>query len=197
MERKSGFGDQQNKRVKKSPAGGETTEVKQRPGKKLSEYGKQLAEKQKVKHMYGMLEKQFRRFFGIAIKTRQGATGDNLLSLLERRLDNTVYRLKMATTRTQARQIIVHGHIKVNGHRVSSPSFLVSVSDEISLANNVTSKAIFLEQVVDKRMKMGIKVPDWLELDKNERIGRVLRFPVRTDIQVPIEEHLIVELYSK
>lgn len=196
MERKSGFGDQQNKRIKKTPEGGESTEVK-RTGKKLSEYGKQLAEKQKVKHMYGMLEKQFRRFFGIAIKTREGATGENLLSLLERRLDNTVYRLKMATTRTQARQIIVHGHIKVNGHKVSSPSFLVSVGDEISLANNVTSKTVFLEQVVDKRMKMGIKVPDWLELDKNERVGKVLRSPVRADIQVPIEEHLIVELYSK
>ena len=195
MERKPGFGDQ-NKRAKKTPEGNESTEVK-RPGKKLSEYGKQLAEKQKVKHMYGMLEKQFRRFFGIAIKTREGATGENLLSLLERRLDNTVYRLKMATTRTQARQIIVHGHVKVNGKKVSSPSYLVSVNDTITLAGNVTSKPVFLEQVIDKRMKMGIKVPDWLELDKTERVGRVLRSPARADIQVPIEEHLIVELYSK
>lgn len=196
MERRSGFGDTQNKRIKKTAENSESTETK-RTGRKLSEYGKQLAEKQKVKHMYGMRERQFRRFFGMAIKTREGATGENLLSLLERRLDNTVYRLKMATTRTQARQVIVHGHVKVNGHKVSSPSYLVSVNDVITLADNVSNKPLFLEQVVEKRMKMGIKVPDWLELDKTERKGRILRAPVRADIQVPIEEHLIVELYSK
>ena len=160
--------------------------------KKLSEFGKQLYEKQKVKEMYGMRERPFKRFFGMALHTREGATGENLLSLLERRLDNTIYRLKMATTRTQARQVIVHGHIKVNGKKVSSPSYLVSVGDVVSLADNVTNKIIFLDQVIDKRLKMAIKVPEWLELDKNERIGRVLRNPARADIQVPIEEHLIV-----
>lgn len=205
MERKSaGTNDQNARRPAAAGKGRKGPEMeagdqqaKRSVGKKLSEYGKQLAEKQKVKEMYGMRERPFRRFFGMALHTREGATGENLLSLLERRLDNTIYRLKMATTRTQARQVIVHGHIKVNGKKVSSPSYLVSVGDVISLADNVTNKIIFLDQVIDKRLKMAIKVPEWLELDKNERIGRVLRNPARADIQVPIEEHLIVELYSK
>ncbi|MGE0207189.1 MAG: 30S ribosomal protein S4 [Candidatus Babeliales bacterium] len=165
-------------------------------GKKLSEYGRQLAEKQKVKEMYGMRERQFKRFFKIAEQSEE-ATGSMLLSLLERRLDNVVYRLKLATTRTQSRQIIVHGHILVNGKKVYSPSYLVSINDVISLMPNVLEKTVFLEQVIDKRMKVGIKVPEWLELDKKDRKGKILRFPVRTDIQVPIEDHLIVELYSK
>lgn len=165
--------------------------------KKLSEYGKQLKEKQKVKNMYGLREKQFKRFFSTASKSREGMPGENLLSLLERRLDNVLYRLKMATTRTQARQVIVHGHVLVNGEKVYSPSFLVSLNDEISLAQNVLNKTVFLEQVIDKRLNIGIKVPEWLELDKQDRKGRVLRYPVRSDIQTPIEEYLIVELYSK
>ena len=164
--------------------------------KKLSEYGTQLAEKQKVKQMYGVRERQFKRFFTIAVKSEE-ATGNMLLSLLERRLDNVMYRLKLAMTRTQARQIIVHGHVLVNDKKVYSPSYLVSPNDVITLAPNVTEKKAFLEQVIDKRLKIGIKVPEWLELDKEARKGRMLRFPVRTDIQVPIEEHLIVELYSK
>lgn len=164
--------------------------------KKLSEYGKQLEEKQKVKTMYGVLEKQFKRFFRVAAKSQEAA-GERLLSLLERRLDNTLYRLKLAISRAQARQIIVHGHILVNGKKVYSPSFLVCVDDEISLAPNVINKPEFLERVVDKRLNIGIKVPEWLELNKKDRKGKVLRLPVRSDIQVPIEEHLIVELYSK
>jgi len=186
------------KRSTENPSQQSRTQGQQsRPPRKLSEYGKQLEEKQRVKEMYGMRERQFIRFFSMAVKSRVGAPGENLLSLLERRLDNVVYRLKMATTRTQARQIIVHGHILVNGKKVYSPSYLVSINDEISIADNMLNKPAFLEQVVDKRLKIGIKVPEWLELDKKERKGRVLRFPVRTDIQVPIEEHLIVELYSK
>lgn len=165
-------------------------------GRKLSEYGKQLEEKQKVKRLYGMLEKQFRRFFNIAAQ-RKGATGETLLESLERRLDNVVYRLKLATTRKQARQIIVHGHVLVNGKKVYSPSYLVSVNDVISFAPNVLDKKVFVENVIDKRLNIGIKVPEWLELDKGNRTGRVLRFPVRSDVQNPIEEHLIVELYSK
>lgn len=164
---------------------------------KLSEYGKQLYEKQRLKHMYGLRERQFRRFFQIALKAFEGTPGDNLLNMLERRLDNVVYRLKMAISRAQARQIIVHGHVLVNGKKVSSPSYLVSVNDTIALDNAVEKKEAFLDQVIDKRMKMGIKVPEWLELNKQERKGIVLRDPVRADIQVPIEEHLIVELYSK
>ncbi len=168
-----------------------------RPARKQSEYGKQLSEKQKVKEMYGLREKQFRRFFDIAIRSQEGVPGENLLSLLERRLSNVIYRLKLATTRTQARQMIVHGHIKVNDRKVYSPSFLVKVNDVITLDPKVLTRAVFLEQVVDKRLNIGIKVPEWLELNKNDRKGRVLRTPVRSDIQVPIEERLIVELYSK
>jgi small subunit ribosomal protein S4 len=166
-------------------------------GKKMSEYGRQLQEKQKVKHMYGMLERQFRRFFAIAVKQREGATGENFLSLLERRLDNVVFRLKMAKTRSQARQMVVHGHIQVNNETVFVPSFLVSIEDAISLHSTIHANKEFMDSVVERRMKMGIKVPDWLELDKKQYTGYVLRVPVRADIQVPIEEHLIVEFYSK
>ena len=164
--------------------------------KKLSEYGKQLQEKQKVKLMYGVLEKQFRRFFALANK-QLGAPGENLLRLLERRLDNVLYRLKLSVTRKQGRQVIVHGHVLVNGSRVYSPSFLVAIGDVVTLVDSVAKKEKFLEQVIDKRLNIGIKVPEWLELDKKARKGCVLRFPVRADIQAPIEEHLIVELYSK
>lgn len=172
---------------------------KQQPKKntrKMSEYGLQLQEKQKVKEIYGVREKQFRRFFDIASRA-QGSAGENLLSMLERRLDNVVYKLKLSVTRTQARQNIVHGHILVNGKKVYSPSFLVKIGDEVSLAANVLAKEKFLEQVIDKRLNIAIKVPDWMELKKDDRKGLILRLPVRTDIQSPIEEHLIVELYSK
>lgn len=164
--------------------------------KKLSEFGKQLHEKQKVKLMYGVLERQFRRFFDIAIRQR-GATGDNLLSLLERRLDNVVYRLKMSISRVQARQMIVHGHLTVNGKRVESPSYIVDVNDVISFAASTFSNKTLIENVVDKRMGATVKVPDWLDLQKQDRKGVVLRLPIRSDITAPIEEHLIVELYSK
>lgn len=166
-------------------------------GKKLSEYGRQLQEKQKVKMMYGVLERQFKRFFAMALQRREGGTGENLLNLLERRLDNVVYRMKLAVSRTQARQIIVHGHITVNGHKVHSPSYLVEVNDEIALIATAQQKSAFLEKVVDKRLNLAIKVPEWIELNKKDRKGKVLRYPVRADIQMPIEEHLIVELYSK
>lgn len=164
--------------------------------RKVSEYGRQLEEKQKVKELYGVRERQFRRFFAIATRS-QAATGESLLSLLERRLDNVLYRLKLTATRPQARQIIVHGHILVNGRKVYTPSFLVNISDEITLAPQVEGKSVFLESVIDKRLNTAGKVPEWMELDKKSRKGRVLRLPVRTDIQTPIEEHLIVELYSK
>ncbi len=161
-----------------------------------SEYGRQLEEKQKVKEMYGMREAQFRRFFALAVRAKE-ATGESLLSLLERRLDNVMFRSKMSTSRRQSRQIIVHGHVLVNGRKVYSPSFLVSVNDEISLAPQALDKAVFIEQVVDKRLQSNVKVPEWIEIDKRDRKGRILRLPVRADVQAPIEEHLIVELYSK
>lgn len=175
----------------------QTGEKQTKRPRKVSEYGKQLAEKQKVKEMYGMRERQFRNFFGQAVRKQEGAPGENLLNLLERRLDNTLYRLKMAVTREQARQTIVHGHVLVNGRRVSSPSFLVSVNDVISLSPKVLGMKAFMEQAIEKRLKMGIKVPDWLELVKDEHRGIVLREPVRADVQATIEENLIVELYSK
>ena len=175
----------------------DTEKSSKRPARKQSGYGQQLSEKQKVKKMYGLREKQFRRFFQKAVRSREGAPGENLLSLLERRIDNTIFRLKLAETRRQARQIVVHGHICVNGKKVTSPSYLVSPNDVISLDSHTVSKKAFLDQVIDKRLNMGIKVPDWLELIKDKREGRVLRDPIRSDITVPIEEHHIVELFSR
>lgn len=169
---------------------------RQQGSKKLSEYGKQLCEKQKVKRIYGMRERQFVHFFSKASQ-QEGIRGENLLSLLERRLDNVLYRLKMALSRSQARQMIVHGHVNINGRRVKSPSYLVDVDDVISLAQNVIAREEFMKNVVDKRMSIGIKVPEWLDLRKEDRKGVVLRLPVRADIVIPVEEHLIVELYSK
>ncbi len=164
--------------------------------KKLSEYGKQLQEKQKVKLTYGVLEKQFERFFDIASKSK-GVTGEMLLSMLERRIDNVVYRLKMASSRSQSRQMVVHGHVLINGKRVDSPSYLVAQGDVVGLSESTLNKKTFIDTIVDKRLNMSIKTPDWLELQKKERQGVVLRLPVRTDITQHIEEHLIVELYSK
>lgn len=164
--------------------------------KKLSEYGKQLQEKQKVRLMYGLREAQFKHFFNVAVKS-SGVTGESLLSLLERRLDNVVYRLKMAISRIQARQLVAHGHVMVNGKRVKSPSFLVKVGDVVSLMDSTLKNTNFIESVIDKRMGMGVKVPEWLELNKKERKGMVARLPVRSDVTAPIEEHLVVELYSK
>lgn len=185
-----------HKGLEKKKLDGVDKRLAKRADKKMSEYGKQLFEKQKVKRIYGLRERQFKRFFELAVRA-EGAPGDNLLSMLERRIDNVVYRLKMAVTREQARQIVVHGHILVNGSKVTSPSYFVSPGDVVSLHERSDKKEKFLEQVVDKRLKMGIKTPEWLEIQKTERSGTVLRMPVRSDIQLPIEEHLIVELYSK
>ena len=179
-------------------AGGGQAEPAAKKGsfKRTSEYGRQLQEKQKLKEMYGMREKQFRRFYQQANRM-SGVPGENLLSLLERRLGSVVYRLKLAVTCTQARQMVVHGHVLVNGQRVTSPAYLVAVDDMVSLHASALKNAEFLAQVVDKRLNVAIKVPEWLELIKQSRTGKVLRYPVRTDIQFPVEEHLIVALYSK
>ncbi len=193
MEKRPGTQERGGARGEQAKGGERAPQKRMR---KLTEYGRQLEEKQKVKEMYGMREAQFRRFFDIAIRSKE-ASGETLLSLLERRLDNVVFRLKLASTRATARQIVVHGHVLVNGKKAYSPSLLVAVSDEISLAPQVAQKASFLETVIDKRLNTQIKVPEWIELDKKERKGRILRLPVRTDIQTPVEEHLIVELYSK
>lgn len=164
--------------------------------KKLSEYGKQLLEKQKVKLMYGVLERQFRRFFKKAAAL-QGITGDNLITMLERRLDNVLYRLKLAVSRIQARQMIVHGHVLVNGQRVDKPSFIVKQGDVVSFCDSTLNNKTFVENVIDKRLNMNVKVPEWLDLQKKDRKGVIVRLPVRADVAAPIQEHLIVELYSK
>lgn len=164
--------------------------------KRTSAYGRQLEEKQKVKRAYGLREKQFRNVFEKANRM-EGTPGENLLCLLERRLDNVVYRLKLAVTAQQARQMIVHGHVLINGIKTTSPSSLVYIGDVISLKSSSLQKEKFLETVVDKRLNIAIKVPEWLELIKQSRTGKILRYPVRSDIQVPVEEYLIVELYSR
>jgi len=187
---------EKGKTNRQTTAGAEGKTQQAARSRKLTEYGRQLEEKQKVKHMYGMRERQFRRFFAEAVRSA-GATGDALLSLLERRLDNVVYRLKFASTREQARQLVVHGHIIVNNKKVSSPSFSVEVNDEIALAPVMYERTGFIEAVIAKRMKKAVKPPEWLELLKEGYRGKILRYPVRSDIKVPIEEHHIIELYSK
>jgi len=164
--------------------------------KKTTEYGRQLYEKQVVKRAYGVRERQFKRFFDLATRS-QGAPGEVLLSLLERRIDNVVFRLKFAKTRAQARQMVVHGHITVNGRKVYSPSYLLSVDDQVGLTSQAAQNAEFLETVVHKRLKTHAKTPEWLELDKKNQVGRIIRLPVREDIQLPVNENAIVELYSK
>lgn len=160
--------------------------------KKVSEYGMQLKEKQKVKFVYGVLEKQFRRYYERAA-VMSGITGENLLQLLELRLDNTVYRLGLAATRRQARQLVGHGHILVNGKKLDIPSAAVSVGDVI------TVRARSKEQTHFKALKegTGVLIPKWLTLDAENLTGTVNALPVRTDVDCPIEEHLIVELYSR
>lgn len=161
--------------------------------RKVSDYAIQLREKQKVRRIYGMLEGQFRKYFAIAERTK-GVTGENLLMLLESRLDNVIFRLGFANSRTQARQIVRHNHIQVNGRKVNIPSFRVSVNDEITLkekSRKVESICDSLEAVVRRG------VPSWLELDKDNFKGTMKALPDRQEITMPIQEQLIVELYSK
>ena len=159
---------------------------------KQSAYGQQLREKQKAKRIYGLLEGQFRRYFARAERDK-GITGDNLLRLLERRLDIVVFRLGFAAARAEARQMVAHGHFQVNGHRVSVPSFLVKVGDQVQL--RPTSS---LQERVAENLSAGRgHVPQWLELGAAERRGGVRSLPLRDDIQIPVQEQLIVELYSK
>ncbi len=161
--------------------------------RKMSDYAIQLREKQKVKRMYGMLEGQFRRTFKEADR-RRGVTGEILLQLLECRLDNVVYRLGFASSRRQARQLVRHNHIRVNGKKVNIPSYRVRVGDEISVrekSRNIEAIKESLETVV----RQG--VPAWLELDADNFVGKVKAMPERQDITMPIQEQLIVELYSK
>lgn len=160
---------------------------------KFSDYGLQLREKQKVKRHYGVLEKQFRGYFEKAERQR-GVTGTNLLVLLERRLDNVVYRLGYANSRAQARQLVRHNFILVNGRRVNLPSYLAKKGDNIQVAEKGRSLPL-IRDALEAAARRGC--PPWLELNKEEAQGRVMMFPSREDITMPIQEHLIVELYSK
>lgn len=164
-----------------------------RANRKKSEYGIQLTEKQKAKFIYGLLEKQFRGYYDRA-KKMEGITGENLLILLERRIDNVVFRLGLANTRRQARQIVRHGHIAVNGKRLDIPSALVKAGDVISVMEGSRSKEYFKGMA---ETLAGKTVPAWLFQDAENLGGKVDRYPTREEIDVPIEEHLIVELYSK
>jgi small subunit ribosomal protein S4 len=164
--------------------------------RKSSEYGRQLAEKQRVKEMYGMREAQFKVFFSRAKKSKSD-TGSSLLVLLERRLDNVLFRLKFTKTRLQARKIVVHGHVCLNGKKVFSPSIVVDVQDVITIVPKSLEKKGLTEEIFNKQFATGTKVPEWLELDKSKYEGKILRLPVRSDIQASINENFIVELYSK
>ena len=161
---------------------------------KKSEYANQLSEKQKVKFVYGILEKQFRMYYEKAAKTR-GITGEILLTTIERRLDNVVFRLGLAATRREARQLVNHGHFTVNGKKANIPSYIVNVDDVIEVKESSRSSVVFT-RLNDADMLI-TETPQWLERDKEAFKGKVLRLPIREDIDFPVEEHLIVELYSK
>ena len=162
--------------------------------RKQSEYATQLQEKQKVKFVYGILEKQFHSYYEKAIRM-PGETGENLLVLVERRLDNVVYRLGFAMTRREARQLVNHGHFTVNGKKVNIPSYLVKVGDVIEVKETSRQSVKFKRFVGEDAII--VNVPQWLEKEKNSLKGVVAKLPAREDIDLPIEEHLIVELYSK
>ncbi len=161
--------------------------------KKQSEYGIQLNEKQKVKFIYGVLEKQFRKYYVMATK-QAGITGQNLLQILESRLDNVVFRLGLANTRKEARQIVNHGHILVNGSKVDIPSYLVKAGDVVAVREKSKSSARMKEIVEANEKRI---IPKWLSMDKNKLEGKVLQLSDRDDIDYDVAEHLIVELYSK
>ena len=160
---------------------------------KKSEYAMQLTEKQKVKFVYGMQERQFRSYYEKASRA-EGNTGEVLLSMLERRLDNVVYRLGYASTRREARQLVNHGHFTVNGKRVNIPSFLVKVGDLVAVCEARVSKPRFKKMKEDDAF---VAAPKWLDRDKNTLQGKVVAIPTKEDIDFEIAEHLIVELYSK
>ncbi len=161
--------------------------------KKQSEYGLQLNEKQKVKFIYGVLEKQFRKYYVMATK-KQGITGEMLLQILESRLDNVVFRLGLANTRREARQIVNHGHITVNGQKVDIPSYLVKPGDVIAVREK-SKNSVRIKEIVETNANR--VVPKWLSMDKNTLTGKVITLAARDDIDYEVEEHLIVELYPK
>jgi small subunit ribosomal protein S4 len=160
---------------------------------KMVGYGVQLREKQKVKRIYGVLENQFRRYFETADRTR-GITGETLLQLLERRLDNVTYRLGLATSRPQARQLVRHGHFLVNGKKVDIPSFSVKAGDIVSVRPGSLKNPAIIHAMEEVK---GRGIPEWLAFDASAGSGRVVSLPTREQINLPVQEQLIVELYSK
>ena len=159
--------------------------------KRVTEYGLQLREKQKVKRMYGILEKQFRKYYEEAVRIK-GVAGENMLSLIERRLDNVIYRMGIGSSRAECRQIVNHGHICVNGKRVNIASYRVKVGDVVSIKENKQDREMFKDL---KGMK--IVMPKWLEFNTETLSGKILALPTREDIDTDIKERLIVELYSR
>ena len=164
-----------------------------RSNRKMSEYGLQLREKQKAKFIYGVLEKPFRNYYAKA-KQQEGMTGENLMIILESRLDNVVFRLGLANTRREARQIVNHGHITVNGQKVDIPSYLVKPGDVIAVREK-SKNSVRIKEIVETNANR--VVPKWLSMDKNTLTGKVITLAARDDIDYEVEEHLIVELYSK
>ena len=160
---------------------------------KLVGYGLQLREKQKVKRIYGVLENQFRRYFEMADRTR-GITGETLLQLLERRLDNVIYRLGLSTSRPQARQLVRHGHFLVNSRKVDVPSYSVKAGDVITVRGGSAQNATIQHAMEEVK---GRGIPDWLQFDAGNLTGRIQSLPTREQINLPVQEQLIVELYSK
>ncbi len=160
---------------------------------KLSEYGTQLREKQKTKSYYGVGEKQFRGYFEMA-SNKKGITGENLLQILESRLDNVVYRLGFGASRAQARQLVNHGQFAVNGQKVDIPSYLVKAGDVITVRENKKDNGAIKANI---EINSARPVPAWLELNNENLSGKVIRLASREDVDIPVEEHLIVELYSK
>ena len=160
---------------------------------KKSEYALQLNEKQKVKFVYGILERQFHKYY-IKASNQKGNTGDNMLVLIERRLDNVAYRLNFGKTRRMARQMVTHGHLLVNGQKVDIPSYQIKAGDEISVCSK-SREIPFFKTLREEGSERSI--PQWLELDAENLKGRVVALPTRADVDMPIEEHLIVELYSR
>ncbi len=158
--------------------------------KKLSEYGVQLRAKQSVRRIYGVLERPFRNYFKEADRLK-GITGENLLVLLERRLDNVVYRLGLASSRAEARQLVRHGHFRLNGHKMNIPSYLVLVGDEIAVRDKSKDSVKF------KDLSENTSIPEWLSSNIKELSGRVEAMPSRESITIPVDEQLIVELYSR
>ena len=159
--------------------------------KKLTEYGMQLREKQKAKRYYGVLEKQFHSYYEKA-DNQEGIAGENLLRLLERRLDNVVYRMGLAASHKEARQLVLHGHFTLNGHKANIPSILVKVGDVVAVKETDSSK---IKELVEA---MGEKIsPKWLEIDKNAGVAKVVAMPERDDIDFEFNEQLLIELYSK